>query len=223
MTLLARKTLLFCSFIVGTSLLFSCANFATDERKSVQLILKKDNKMYLFSSLGTMITKNSLDKNESPPILNATRIVKKNNELYVEPQHLENMVDLISGNYVLHDFQEKSFDGYVTRGRYKVYDKKYSSESTEKIGQMASTANIYLNNMDQSKTYHISWQRSPNQIAIENCTEMALWVDKSYKPGERVVSQDKFIMIKLNDIVEFYHSNVTLEYDDDGILYFISE
>jgi len=200
----------------------SCVNFATDDRKSVHLILKKDGKMYMFSRLGTMITKNKLDKNESPTIVASTGIVKKDGELYTEPRYVENIVNLISGNYVIHDYEEKSFDGYITEGKHEVYNKKYDSESTERIGKMISIANIYLSNIDQTRKYHISWQRSPNQSPIMNCTEMALWVDKSYKPGERTTAMDNLIMINLNDMVEFYQPNVKLDYnEEEEILYII--
>lgn len=222
MKLFTRKKSLWCVFILGVSLLLSCTDFATDDRKSVSLILKKDGKAYLFSRLGTFITKNKLDKNESPAIVSAAAIVEKEGELYMEPQYIKDIADLISGNYVIHDYQEKSFDGYVTAGAYEVYDKKYVSESTEKIGKMISVANIYLKDIDQTKEYHIAWERSPNQSPIKNCVEMALWVDKSYKPGERTAAKEDFIMINLNDLIEFYASKVQLDYvEEEDILYII--
>ena len=140
----------------------------------------------------------------------------------MEPQHIENMANLISGNYVIHDYQEKSYDGYVTEGKHKIYDKKYTNESTEKIGKMKSMASIYLNDMDQTKELHISWQRSPNQSPVKNCVEMALWVDKSYKPGERTAAKENFIMINLNDLVAFYSPKIELDYvEEEEILYII--
>jgi len=215
---------LWCLLVLCTGLLMSCTDFATDDRKSVRLILKKDGKAYLFSPLGTFITKNKLNKNESPPIVTSTRVVKKDDHLYMEPQHIKDMANLISGNYVIHDHQEKSFDGYVTEGGHDIYDKKYTNESTEKIGEIISTANIHLKNINQTKEHHISWQRSPNQSPIQNCIEMALWVDKSYKPGERTAAKDNFIMIDLNDLVEFYNSNIALDYvEEEEILYIIVE
>lgn len=222
MKLTPRKLNLLCLLLLCISLLISCTEFASDDRKSVNLLLKKDSKKYLFSSLGTMITKNSLDKNESPPIVESTRIVVKEGKLYIEPKHLENIVNLISGNYLIHDYPEKSFDGYVTEGKHKVFDKKYGSESTEKIGKMISTANIYISDIEQTKKYHISWQRNPNQSPLKNCIEMALWVDRTYKPGERTAAKDNLIMINLNDIVEFYNSTVKLDYvEEEENLYII--
>lgn len=222
MQLFLPKLNLWCLFILCTSLLISCSDFATDDRKSVNLILKKDGKMYLFSRLGTFITKNNLDKNQSPKTMQSTRIIKKKGELYTEPQHIKDLANLISGNYILHDYQEKAFDGYITGGKHDVYDKKYDSEHTEKIGQTISTANIYLTDIDQNRKHHISWQRSPNQIPIKNCIEMTLWVDKSYKPGERTAAKDNFIMINLNDLVEFYDPTIKLDYvEEEEILYII--
>ncbi|RMA64779.1 hypothetical protein BXY75_1660 [Ulvibacter antarcticus] len=222
MKLFSPKLNLSCLLILCASLLISCTDFATDDRKSVQLILKKDDKTYLFSRLGTMITNNKLDKNESPTTVQSTSIVVKENQLYTEPQHIKSIANLISGNYVIHDHQEKIFDGYISDGKHKVYNKKYVNEHSEKFGEMISIANIYLTDTDQTRKYHISWQRSPNQIPITNCIEMALWVDKSYKPGERTTARDNFIMINLNDLVEFYNSNVKLDYvEEDKVLYFI--
>jgi hypothetical protein len=188
------------------------------------LVLKKDGNTYLFSRLGTFITKNNLDKNQSPTIVQSASIVEKNGNLYTEPQHVKNIANLISGNYILHEYQEKTVDGYCTEGTHDIYDKKYVSEYSEKIGEINSIANIYLTDLNQKSIHHISWQRSPNQIPIKNCTEIALWVDKTYKPGERTIAKDNFIMINLNDLVEFYESKAKLDYaEEKGVLYIIVE
>lgn len=210
--------------IFSSSLFLSCGDFATDDRKNVNLVLKKEGKTYLFSPMGTMITKNKLDNNESPPIVTNTQIVKKNENLYVEPRHLENIAAILSGNYVVHDYQEKSYDGYITKGKLDIYNNKYSNQSTEKIGKMISTANIYLMDIEQTKKHQISWQRKPSQSPTQNCVEMNLWADRSYKPGNRTVALEKFIMVDLNDIVEFYDSKTKLDYNkEDEILYFLAE
>jgi hypothetical protein len=222
MKLFSLKNNHWCLFILSVSLLLSCTDFATDDRKNVSFILKKDGKSYLFSRLGTFITKNSLDKNESPPVVTSARIVEKDGKLYMEPQYIKNIANLISGNYVLHDYQEKSFDGYVTEGEHDVYDKKYANESTAEIGKMASIAHIYLKDIEERREYHISWQRSPDQSPIKNCVELSLWVDKSYKPGERTAAKEKFIMIGLDNLVEFFPSKVKLDYvKDEEVLYLI--
>ena len=189
MKLYTHKKNLWCLLILCASLLLSCSDFATDDRKSVHLVVKKDGKTYLFSRLGTFITNNSLDKNQSPAIIQSTRIVKKNGKLYTESQHIKNLANLISGNYIIHNYHEKTVDGYITEGTHNIYDKEYVNEHTEKIGKINSIANIYLTDIDQKKRHHISWQRSPNQSPIRNCIEMGLWVDKSYKPGERTTAK----------------------------------
>lgn len=87
---------------------------------------------------------------------------------------------------------------------------------------MISTATIYLSDIDESKQHIISWQRKPKQNSKQNCTEMSLWVDRTYKPGSRTVSLEKYIMVDLNDIVKFYNSKTKLDYnEEDEILYFI--
>lgn len=221
---LSQKNSLWCVLFLSASLLLSCSDFASDDRKSVDVILKKDGKVYLFSALGTFITESKLNKNESPPVVASTRIVEKDNKLFVEPQYVEAMSNLISGNYVLHNHLEKSFDGYVTEGKHKLYDKSYTNKSTEKIGEMNSIANIFLKDINQTREHHISWQRNPNQSPLKNCVEMALWVDKSYKPGERTAAKEDFIMINLNDLVQFYNSNIRLDYDEkEEVLYLQAE
>ncbi len=217
-----RKIIYWSLLIFYASMLASCSFSTSDDRKSVNLILKKDGKLYLFSTLGTFVTKNSLDKNMSPAIVETTKIVEKEGKFFVQPTHLKNIVNLISGNYVLLDYKEKSFDGYVTEGEFDVYDKKYGSESTEKIGKMISTANVFITDTSNIKKYHISWQRNPNQKPLKNCVEMSLWTDKSYKPGETSVVKEKYIMIDLNTIVEYFNFKVKLDYvKDDELLYVI--
>ena len=213
---------LWCLLISCGSLLLSCTDFATDERKNVHMVLKKDGKTYLFSSFGTFITKNSLNKNESPRIIKSITIVEKQDSIYTEPQHLKNIASLISGNYIIHDHPEKTIDGYITVGAHDIYDKEYVSEHTEEIGKMVSMVNIYLTDVDQTRKHHISWQRSPNQVPINNCTKMALWVDKSYKPGERTAAKEHFIMINLNDLADFFNPKIKLDYvEEEEILYII--
>ncbi len=206
--------------LVFAIVLSSCS--PSDDRKSINLALKIDNKTYLLSSLGAFITEIKLKNNESPPILKSTRIVEVDGELFVEPACLENIVNLISGNYILYDYNEKSFDGYIAERKFDVYDKKYSTESTEKIGEMLSITNIYLSDTAQTKELHISWQRTPHQKPLKNCLEMSLWIDCSYKPGTTTVALEKWIMIELNRIVEFYGNNVIVDYvAEDEILYVI--
>lgn len=100
--------------------------------------------------------------------------------------------------------------------------KKYGAESTKKIGKMLSKVEVNLSDTAGTKDYAISWIRNDNQAPIKNCEEMTLWVDESYKPGTTTVTQGSFIMVKLQDIVDFYDSNVTLEYsEEDEMLYVI--
>lgn len=203
-------------------LFLSCSEFAADERQSVQLVLKKKAKTYLFSNLGTFITQNKIDKNEHPSITNSIRIVSKDQKLYTEPQYIKSIANLIVGNYVIHDFSSTSMNGYVTEGKREVYDKKYVDEPTDAIAVMNSIANIHLTDIAKTKDYHISWQRSPELRPLKNCVKMALWVDKSYKPGERTAAKEHLILIDLNDLVQSFDKSVTLNYvEEEGVLYFI--
>ena len=216
--------------ILCVSLLNSCS--FSDDRKPVTLALTKDGKTYLFNQTGSLTDKlnnielpEDFDKNTIPTVPAITekiRIVEKGDELFIEPSQLENIINLISGNYVILEQVEKSFDGYVSEDEYDIFEKKYGTASTEKIGQMLSTSDIYLSDTAQTKKFHISWERSPNQKPIKNCEEMRIWVDKSYKPGTTTVAKETFIMINLSKIVEFYDSNITINYDKkDEVLYII--
>lgn len=194
-----------------------------DERQSINIALVKNEKTYVFSSLGELITKINLDKKESPIIIKTTGIVEKNGRLYAEPSSLENIVNLLSGNYAIFDYTEKSFDGYVAATESDVFETKYSNESTEKIGEMVSTAKITLTDTQKTKEYKIEWNRSPNQKCIANCEELSLWSDKTYKPGEKTFIKEKFIVVDLLNIAEFYDPTIELKYvKEDEILYIIT-
>lgn len=215
-----RKIITAVNLLILVVILVGCD--MSDDRKLVHLAIKKDGKTYLFSNMGSFITQNSISKNESPPIMKTTQVIEEGGDIYVQTSDLEKIVNLISGNYELFSYQEKSYDGYVVEGDYEVYDKKYGTESTAKIGQMISKANVNISDTSQMKEYEISWHRSPNQKPVKNCEEMDLWVDKSYKPGTTTLAQQAYIVVNLSDIVNFYNSNVSIEYsEEDEILYVI--
>ncbi len=196
-------------------LLASC-----DNRKIVNLCLKKGGKKYLMSNYGTGYTKGLLNRKESPSIVPSIWLAERGESLYIDPAYLELVNDFISGNYEIHDYQEKSFDGYITKGRHKVFEAKRSCESTEKVGEMIFVNNNYLTDINQTKRYHISWQKDPYVKAIKNCKLVSIMVKK---PGKsNTYGNRKFLMVDLNEIVKFYGSKVKLDYvEDEGVLYIV--
>lgn len=107
-------------FLVGT--LSACS--LSDDRKSVNLALKKDGKTYVFSMIGAVITKHHLSNGDTPSIMSPIGIVELDGELYLQAGEIEDFVNMISGNYELLPYQEQSYDGYIVEGEFKVYTKK---------------------------------------------------------------------------------------------------
>jgi len=196
----------------------------SDERDMIQLALQKNNKTYLFSSLGTVIVKKSIAKGESPMAIKAISLVEADNQLFVFPEGLENIVQLISGNYVIHDYQEKSFEGYVTKGKDNIYTSTYKNEPSEKIGESILTGNIQIKNSNNSKPLNIAWKTntsSQEKQALQNCILRSITI-RLHAPGRISLVNKDFIMIDLQTILDFYNNKAKLNYNaEEKILYII--
>jgi len=215
-----RKKLFLVSLIIGLLLgITSCS----DDRKLVNLALKKGEKVYL---LPYNIDKNALEKQlseeKTPTISNSAQIIEDRGAIYVEPKDFEKIVNLIAGNYVLFEEKESSHDGYVALDDKDIFEYKINNVNTEKIGQQIKEGVIQIYSPSQTKSLEIVWNSLPEPKAKKNCIVKRLWVVKHPYPGKTVGDYQNAVVINLNDIVAFYDNGTILKYEEsDEILYII--
>ncbi len=85
--------------------------------------------------MGTTIVENEISKNQSPTAMAAVSVFLDEDNYFLEPDKMKDVVSVMSGNYHLHPFKEKSYDGYVTTESDAGYELTTMVESTEKIGE----------------------------------------------------------------------------------------
>ena len=82
--------------------MFSCET----DNTVVNLALKKGDKVYLYSKLGSFIVENTIEKNESPSAFPFIQVFDDNG-LFVAPQNVEDISNLLGGNFKIHAYPEK--------------------------------------------------------------------------------------------------------------------
>ena len=183
--------------------------------------VKKGDKTYVYSSLGKFITQGYLDDGEAPPLLQQMGLVVDDGKYYVDPAQMKDIVTVLSGNYEILERKEKSYDGYLVEGEGKVYKKKYTSQSTEQIGKMQSIVKVTLTNLEGTRSHVIKWERGKKVKAIENCEVRKIKFDRSYRPGEQVITWESNVVVPLEDLINFYDPKIKVEYDPKGeVIYF---
>ncbi|PWL39428.1 hypothetical protein DKG77_00905 [Flagellimonas aquimarina] len=192
----------------------------------VNLVLKKKNKTYLFSKLGTTSVKYGIVKNESPNVFGFVHLFEEKNRFYVNPAHIKEIIDLLCGNYVLHDYEQQNYDGYVKSGKQSCLKKSFKNGSVKKIGEQMHINMVQLTNRELGNLYDINWEHNLKENesrALENCEKKSFMITTQILPGETVTASKDFIMVNLDDVVKFYGNEVGLRLDEKKQLLFIVE
>lgn len=197
--------------------------FNLSDIELVSLALKKDDKVYLMPyNSDKNFLEMKLAANEVPFIYPSFEIIEDDGELFVEPRNLENIFRLIAGDYLLYEKEENTFDGYVVDGGQNIYEFKKLVENTKEIGEQIERNVITIWDTSLNRSMEISWVSFPDISPEKNCIRKKIWVSTKVRPGEVVYSDKALIVIKLQDILEFFDNNTDLQYDDDReILYVI--
>ncbi|MGW9685151.1 hypothetical protein [Flagellimonas sp. 2504JD1-5] len=209
---------LFCVF-----LMFVMFSSETDN-SVVNLVLNKGDKTYLYSHLGTLEVQKSIQKDESPTVFPFIQMFEDNGKLYVAPDKLRPIVNLICGNYRIHDYPEKSTDGYVTLESSSCTESSFKNQSTDKIGEQIQVNKIQLTNSRIKETFNIRWNTNVNSNtseALENCHKKSFTIRTSVQPGEYVFTPENFIMVDLEDVTKFYGNKVRLRFNEEEQLLYV--
>lgn len=208
--------------VIGFAVLMMMSG-SSPSAKQVSFAVKKDGKIYMYSSMGAFITEKKLSQGETPPLLPIGGLVVLDDGYYIKAGSIEEFANIFSNNFSIYEHKEISYDGYMAAGELDVYDKKYISEATEQIGVMRNVVKVVLSNPKSNETYTIRWVRPPGDLeAIENCLIKTVIVDRSYRPGETTYTWEDEIVVRLDDIIQFYDPSITVEYDEEHSVLFLN-
>lgn len=149
------KWLLLGIFVLSIGIIFFSSYLETNS-SVVNLALKKNDKTYVFCKAGTARVQYSLDRNESPSILGFIQIFEENNNLYADPIHIREITNILCGNYIIHNFKEHSYDGYVTSGQQNCFKNTFKNKSTENIGEQVRLNTVELTNLESGNMHLIN-------------------------------------------------------------------
>lgn len=202
---------------------FSCET----EMGVVNLALKKGEKTYLYSLYDTEFLQSILSRDEVPATTSFITVFNENG-LFVDPNYVSPICEVLSGNYAITESKEPSFDGYLTKNKTNVVSEAIPEfKNTENIGEQILHHHITLKNLSGDREMSIVWDFNPqtgSYKAIENCEEKSFMVTTSVQPGEWVTSSKDFIMVNLQTLVSFYDNRFELELNiDENLLCFVSK
>lgn len=198
--------------------------FSSSDSRLVNLALQKEGKTYVFSKSGPQITQSAIEKEKSPSVFPFMELLVRK-ELYISPYKMEELCNLLGGGYTLHEYAEKSYEGYVTTRSQEHYSLTTENQSTEQVGEQLLINTVTLTN-DQGATKRIVWSQKPQsskQTSIENCELKSFMIVTSPHPGETVGNFEKILVVKLKDLVDFFNSGLSLEYKKKEQLLYVKE
>ncbi|WP_420602937.1 hypothetical protein [Flagellimonas sp.] len=216
-------TYIFLGAILFSGFMFYMMSTSETSNGVVNLVLKKNNKVYVYSNMGSTIVQSSIAKRESPSTMAFIQMYEEDDKLYIAPNNVKDIVNLLCGNYQIHDYPEKSSDGYVTSGSSTCFESTYVNQTTKNIGEQVSVNTVKLTSENTGKTFNViseTNKRTFKSKALKNCYEKSFMIKTSVQPGEFVIASKDFIMVNLQDVVDFYGNKVTLTLNkEEQILY----
>lgn len=205
--------------------------FNANEKINVHLGIKKQDKTYILSLYSTHTYKtfgySNSNNTEIPPIIKANAVFEIDGDIYVEPEKLDNIFDLVSKNYTLFSRKRKNSDGFVTINNKNntAFSENTITEDGEKIGDYINKKTIELKN-DKGDIHNIRWTNIPSEtdIAEENCIISSMLIADNYKPGATSYYTVKVVLVKLKTILDFLNNGSDYKYDAaNEILYIIQQ
>ncbi len=193
----------------------------------VNLVLKQGDKVYVYSKQGTVTVQNTLSKKESPVVSPFIQIFEEDDVLYIAPDNIWDLANLLCGNFVRHDFKERNQDGYLTSGKSECVSSLMKNQSTGNIGEQVRVNTLKLTHPESNRIFEISWEQNLKTYkfkALKNCKEKSFMVTTSPYPGKTTLSSKEFIMVDLEDLQKFYNPAIKLELDaENQLLYLITD
>lgn len=190
----------------------------------VNLVLQKEGKTFLYSYMNAYVVENSIDKKESPVVFPFLQIFEEDDKLYVAPDKLKDIINLLCGNYQIHEYLEKSTDGYVTSGTIPCFQISSKNQTTEKIGEQIQVYTVKLTHLNSGDSFNIKWSvntKTRESKALENCHEKSFMIKTSVQPGEFAIASEDFVMVDLQEVINFYEKKIAVTLNKEEQLLYI--
>ena len=221
---LALRLIILSVFIIGLCWMFWGMSSNT-ESVEVNLVLQEQEKVYLFSLLGTNHVKEYIARQNTPEVMPFVQIFQDGGMLYIQPKDLKEIVNILCGNYRIHEYPEKSFEGYITTTQMKCMNHYVRNENTSQIGEQIKINELSLSSPVSDSTFTIQW--STNYISqqvevLQNCIKKPFKVIEKAQQGQNISSTKEFVVVKLEDVASFYGRDIMFRLDAKNQLLYVS-
>jgi len=203
----------FLALIATPFLIFRSCDISPDV---ANLAVTIEGKTYLQSGSA----KEDMKKSCPPGIV---LIYKDGDAFFIEPSQAQNIVDAMSGNVDLFEYQEVSYEGYFDGSAKETFITRHSEfQSTETIGEQIRKESATIRNRSND-TMEIKWSfnmKNGEYKAEKNCEVRAFWEQTVVAPGETAYATEDHLVISLTKLAQFY--DCTVSYDQDTRVLFIT-
>lgn len=220
-----NKNRLLISFLVpiifvAIPILISVNSCESDYSK-VTFAIENKGKNFIYNSNEFLVNQAILE-NEVPTGFNNNIIYFIDQNIYMSPNNLEGVINILSGNYRFIEQKEPSYDGYAVKDTSNVYNFKVQNKAGSKIGEVHAINIVTLTDKShRSKNMEIKWRTIPDLEAIQNCSVESIWVVTNPYPGKTVGNWEDDILVNIDDINAFYGNLFELVFDEEAsVLYF---
>jgi len=201
----------FLALIATPFLIFRSCDISPDV---ANLAVTIEGKTYLQSGSA----KEDMKKSCPPGIV---LIYKDGDAFFIEPSQAQNIVDAMSGNVDLFEYQEVSYEGYFDGSAKETFITRHSEfQSTETIGEQIREESATIRNRSNDRM-EIKWSfnQKNGYKAKKNCEIHAFWEPKMIAGVMSWGFEDRLV-ISLEKLAEFY--DCTVSYDRDTRVLFIT-
>lgn len=215
----------FVSIIIVLSIfilpIFIAFNGCESSYSSVTFAIEENDKNYIYSPNEYLVNQ-AVKQDEVPSGLNSNIIYFIDDHVYMRPDNLERIINILSGNFKIIEKNESSYNGYAVNDSSNVYNFKVQNKAGSKIGEIQAINVVTLSDKSQrSKSMEIKWKTLPELEAIENCSVESIWVVTNPYPGKTVGNWEDDILVNIDDINTFYGNSFELVFDEEAsVLYF---
>lgn len=185
------------------------------------IILESQEGDFLYSNMATSIVQSKIDQGESPAAVANLELYIDGEELFLNPSTMSPLVKVLSKEIRIHPFKEASYDGYLSELEGTAYSLSTKFKGSETIGKQVMLYSVELKN-SKGLSKIIEWKFDPesgNSEPIKNCENHSFWIQTRPSPGETVYSTRDFLVVKMNDIADFFKQKV--RYDEETKVLFV--
>jgi hypothetical protein len=216
-----RILFLLLPIVIAVVTLLMTFNGCKSDYSSVTFAIQENGQTYLYNS-NEYLVRDAIEKDEMPFGLNNNIIYIIDDYIYMRPNSLKDITNILSENYILIEKKEPSHSGYAVSDSAKVHYSTVRNKASSEIGQVESTNIVTISYKSiHSKTMHIKWRTLPDPKAIENCNVEGVWKTTNPYPGKTVTNLEDEVVVKINDLNSFYGNPFELVFDEESsVLYF---